>query len=214
MSKPAAKKMNLKTNEEFDAKELKFLKTLNTPYKIQKFLDSIPYHLADTSFSPRKVLRHRTAHCLEGAIFAAAALKINGYPPLIFDLEAKNDTDHVIAVFKENGAWGAIASSNYPGCRFRAPIHRTLRELALSYFNDYFNKRRERTLRNFSTRPVNLNRFNKQNWMTAEEDIWFIAEYLLEIPHTKLLTPQMEKSLTRIDERSFKAGTFGLRAKK
>ncbi|MGZ3724174.1 MAG: hypothetical protein ACXWQQ_00150 [Pseudobdellovibrio sp.] len=200
--------------ESFTPAELRVLKSLNTPYKIQKFLDDLPYHLADTSFSPRKVLRHRTAHCLEGAIFAAAALRVNGYEPLIFDLEAVNDTDHVIAVFRENGGWGAIASSNYPGCRFRAPIHRTFRELALSYFNDYFNKRRERTLRNFSTRPVNLKRFDHLNWMTSEDDVWFIAEHLLEIPHTKLLTPKMAKALTRIDERSFKAGTYGLRVKK
>lgn len=197
--------------ETFSASEIKFLKTLKNPHGIQKFLDSIPYHLADTSFSPRKVIEHRTAHCLEGAIFAAAALRYNGYPPLILDLEAKNDTDHVIAVFKQNGAWGSVASSNYAGCRYRPPIHRTLRELALSYFNDYFNKRRERTLRTFSTRPVNLARFDNLNWMTSEEDVWFIAEHLLDIPHTKLLTPQMEKSLTRIDERSFNAGTYGLR---
>ncbi|MCC2677803.1 MAG: hypothetical protein K0R29_379 [Pseudobdellovibrio sp.] len=200
--------------ESLSASEIKFLKSLKNPYGIQKFLDAIPYHLADTSFSPRKVIQHRTAHCLEGAIFAAAALRYNGHPPLILDLEAKNDTDHVIAVFKENNGWGAIASSNYAGCRYRPPIHRTLRELALSYFNDYFNKRRERTLRTFSTRPVNLSRFDKLNWMTSEDDVWFIAEHLLEIPHTKLLTPQMERALTRIDERSFKAGTYGLRKKK
>lgn len=200
--------------DSFTPSEIRFLKSLKNPFGIQKFLDSIPYHLADTSFSPRKVIEQRTAHCLEGAIFAAAALRYNGHPPLILDLEAKNDTDHVIAVFKQDGGWGAIASSNYPGCRFRPAIHKTLRELALSYFNDYFNKRRERTLRTFSTRPVNLSRFDKMNWMTSEHDVWFIAEHLLEIPHTKLLTPQMERHLTRIDERSFKAGTFGLRKKK
>jgi len=98
--------------ESFSASEIKFLKSLKSPHGIQKFLDAIPYHLADTSFSPRKVIEHRTAHCLEGAIFAAAALRYNGHPPLILDLEAKNDTDHVIAVLKENNWWGAIASSN------------------------------------------------------------------------------------------------------
>jgi hypothetical protein len=198
--------------ESLTPSEIRFLKSLKNPAGIQKFLDVIPYHLADTAFSPRKVIEHRTAHCLEGAIFAAAALRYNGYPPLILDLEAKNDTDHVIAVFKQDGAWGAVASSNYAGCRFRPPIHRTLRELALSYFNDYFNKRKERTLRTFS-RPVNLGRFDKKNWMTSEEDVWFVAEHLLYIPHTRLLTKKMEKNLTRIDERSFNAGTFGLRKK-
>ncbi len=197
----------------FTPKELRFLKSLHNPAKIQIFLDQIPYHLADTAYSPRLVMRHRTAHCLEGAVFAAAALRVNGFPPLILDLEAVNDTDHVIAVFKQNGAWGAIAASNYPGCRFRAPIHRTLRELALSYFNDYFNRRRERTMRTYS-RAVNLKKFDSKNWMTTEEPIWFIAEHLVEIPHTKLLTPKMERTLTRIDELSFKAGTLGARFKK
>jgi hypothetical protein len=93
--------------------------------------------LADTAWSPRKVLKEGTAHCLEGAVFAAAALRENGYPPLILDFEAVNDTDHVIAVFKQDGAWGAIGASNYPGCRFRAPVHKNLRELAISYFDDY-----------------------------------------------------------------------------
>jgi len=199
--------------ESLTASEIRFLKSLKSPHGIQKFLDKIPYHLADTAFSPRKVIEHQTAHCLEGAIFAAAALRYNGYPPLILDLEAVNDTDHVIAVFKQDDAWGAIASSNYAGCRFRPPVHRTLRELAISYFNDYFNKRKERTLRNFS-KPVNLSRFDKQNWMTSDDDIWFVAEHLLYIPHTKLLTTQMERNLTRIDDRSFSAGTYGLRKKK
>ncbi len=196
----------------FSNSELRTLRSLNTPAKIQLYLDKIPYHLADTAWSPRLVLRHKTAHCLEGAIFAAAALRVNGYPPLILDLEAINDTDHVVAVFRQNGGWGAIASSNYPGCRYRAPIHRTLRELAISYFNDYFNKRRERTMRTYS-RPVNLKRFDKKDWMTSENPIWYIAEHLVVIPHSQLLTAKMIKSLTRIDERSYLAGTLGRRSK-
>jgi hypothetical protein len=199
---------------QFLPSELRTLRSLNTPAKIQSFLDRIPYHLADTAFSPQMVLRQKTAHCLEGAIFAAAALRVNGYPPLILDLEADRDTDHVIAVFQQNGAWGAIASSNYSGCRYREPIHRSLRELALSYFNDYFNRRRERTLRRFSTKPVDLKRFDKLSWMTREDNVWFIVDHLFDIPHTSLLTPQMERSLTRIDERSFKAGLLGSRNKK
>ena len=198
--------------ESFSPGELRTLKSLDTPWKIQKFLNNLPYHLEDTAFSPRLVLRHRTAHCFEGAVFAAAALRVNGYAPLILDLEAVNDTDHVITPFQQHGAWGAIASSNYPGCRYRAPIYRTLRELALSYFNDYFNNRRERTMRTYS-RPVNLKRFDKINWMTCEEPVWFIAEHLCEIPHTRLLTPRMERALTRVDERSYLAGTLGRRLK-
>ncbi len=135
----------------------------------------MPYHLALTAWSPRVVLRKRTAHCLEGAIFAAAALRVLGYPPLLLDLEADNDTDHVIAVFKVRGHWGSVAKSNFTGCRYREPIYRTLRELALSYFNIYFNLRGERTLRRYS-RPVNLARFDAEEWTTSEEDIWEVAE--------------------------------------
>jgi hypothetical protein len=156
------------------------------------------------------VLRERKAHCLEGAIFAAAALRVNGFPPLILDLEADKDTDHVIAVYKQGGAWGAVASSNYSGCRFRSPVYRTLRELALSYFEDYFNLRRERTLRTFS-QPVHLARFDRKEWMTSEKPVWFIAEHLLEIPHTRLLTPSQTRLLTRIDLRAFNSGLLGRR---
>lgn len=188
------------------------LRSLSSPAKIQSFLDNIPYHLAGTAFSPRMVLREKTAHCLEGAIFAAAALRVNGYPPLLMDLEAENDSDHVLAVFQERGGWGAIAISNFAGLRYRAPVYRSLRELAMSYFNDYFNLRRERTLRNYS-QPVNLNRFDKLNWETREDDVWFIAEYLTEIPHTPLLRPAQVKALPVVDKRGLGAGTFGMRKK-
>ncbi len=185
--------------------ELRLLRSLSTPAKIQNFLDRLDYHLTNTAWSPRLVLRYRAAHCLEGAVLAAAALRINGYPPLILDMEAKNDTDHVIAVFRQAGGWGSIGVSNYPGCRYRDPIYRTLRELVLSYFNDYFNKRRQKTLRAYS-RPVNLKRFDRYNWMSSEKPIWYIAEYLVGIPHTRLLTPAMERALRPLDRRSFQAG--------
>jgi len=114
------------------------------------------------------VLRENTAHCLEGAIFAAAALRANGFPPLLLDLEAEHDTDHVLALYRVKGHWGVVAKSNYTGCRYREPVYRSLRELAMSFFNLYFNMRRERTLRTFS-RPVNLARFDHLRWMTTEE---------------------------------------------
>ncbi len=122
----------------FTASELRKLRSMKDPYGIQKFLDDAPYHLADTAWSPRRVLAEQTAHCLEGAIFAAAALRANGYPPLLLDFEADHDTDHVIAIFRENGGWGAVAKSNYTGCRWREPIHRTLRELGDYLFQRVF----------------------------------------------------------------------------
>src|SRR5436189_5533651 len=167
-------------------RELRTLRGLKTPAGIQRFLDELPYNLSFTARSPQKVLRDRTASCLEGGIFAAAALRVLGFPPLIFDLEAEQDTDHVIAIFKLRGHWGAVAKSNFTGCRYREPVYRSLRELAMSYFNIYFNLRGERTLRRYS-RPVNLARFDHLNWMITEHDIWCIAEYLGETPHRPLL---------------------------
>jgi len=192
----------------FTPAELRKLRSLKDPHGIQQFLDDCPYHLADTAWSPRKVLEEETAHCLEGAIFAAAALRANGHPPLLLDFEAVRDTDHVIAVFKERGHWGAIAKSNYAGCRWREPVHRTLRELALTYFDTYFNLRRERTLRRYS-RPVNLKRFDKQNWMTTDKPVWFIVWHLFDIKHYSLLKPAQEKRLHRVDERTFQAECTG-----
>ena len=149
----------------------------------------------------------------EGAIFATAALRVLGFPPLILDLEADQDTDHVIAVFKIRGHWGAVAKSNFVGCRYREPVHRTLRELALSYFNTYFNLRGERTLRRYS-HPVNLARFDPEGWMTSEKAIWFIPEYLCDIPHRQLLRRGLEKHLTRVDRRTWQSEMVGHRKKK
>ena len=198
------------TGFEFAPSELRALRRLKTPAGIQRFLDDMPYHLAGTAWSPRLVLRKKTAHCLEGATFAAAALRVLGFPPLILDLEADQDTDHVIAVFKSRGHWGALAKSNFVGCRYREPVYRTLRELALSYFNIYFNLRGERTLRRYS-RPVNLARFDGRQWMTSEKDIWYIAEYLVDIPHTRLLKRGIEKHLTRVDRRTWRSEMIGHR---
>jgi hypothetical protein len=192
----------------FTPAELRKLRSLKDPYGIQRHMDNMPYHLADTAWSPRRVLRENTSHCLEGAMFAAAALRANGFPPLIWDLEADHDTDHVLAIYKVKGHWGAVAKSNYTGCRFREPVYRSLRELAMSYFNLYFNLRRERTLRRFS-RPVDLSRFDHLHWMTTEKPIWYIVDYLFEIPHTALLRPGMPGRLHRIDERLYRAETLG-----
>jgi len=195
-------------NAGFTPKEMRKLRSMRDPHGIQTFLDDAPYHLADTAWSPRRVLEEETAHCLEGAIFAAAALRANGYPPLLLDFEADQDTDHVIAIFREKGCWGAVAKSNYTGCRWREPVYRTLRELALSYFNVYCNLRRERTLRRFSA-PVNLKRFDRQHWMTTEKPIWFIVYYLFDIRHYPLLTQIQEKCLHRVDKRLFEAECLG-----
>ena len=194
---------------QFTPVELRKLRALKSPWGIQKFLDSIPYHHAGTAWSPRMVLEKKMAHCLEGAVFAAAALRVLGYPPLVFDLEGYRDDDHVLAIFQENKHWGAIAKSNFSGLRYRAPVYRSLRELAMSYFENYFNLAGDRSLRRYATKPMDLRQFDKLNWMAHEKDVWFVAERLCEIPHTEIMTPKMEKMLTRLDKRSLEAGKYG-----
>ena len=198
----------------FTAKERATFRRINNPERIQRFLDhDIVYDQepgGPRCRSPRLVLRDRTAHCMEGALFAAAALRMLGHPPLLVDLEAIRDDDHVLAVFRERNHWGAIAKSNYTGLRFREPVYRTLRELVMSYFEHYFNLRKEKTLRAFS-RPVNLARFDARNWMTAEEDPWFIPEHLCSIPHTRILFPQQIRTLARVNDRLFASGLVGLK---
>ena len=195
------------------ADDYRLLRSLKTPAGIQRFIDTeINYnkeHEGLTCRSPQRVLRDRLAHCFEGALFAAGALRALGYPPLLLDLEAVRDDDHVLAVFRRNGAWGALATSNYAGLRFREPVYRTLRELAMSYFADYYNVEGECSLRSFSTRPVNLARFDRIHWMTTEQDLWEIGDYLTFVPHTRLLTPTMSRNLSPMDSRSFAAGLTG-----
>jgi hypothetical protein len=194
----------------FTPGELRSLRALRTPHGIHRALDAMPYHHASTAWSPRRVLRAGTAHCLEGAIFAAAALRVLGFPPLLLDLEAVQDTDHVLAVYRTRGGWGAIAKSNFAGLRYREPVYRSVRELVMSYFDGYINLRGDRTLRAYS-RPLNLARFDRRGWMTAEADLWWIAEHLVRVPHTRLLTPAMIRALHRTDRRSLDAGLVGYR---
>ena len=164
------------------------MRALKTPARIQKFIDALDYQYANTAWSPQRVLRERKGHCLEGALLAAAALRVNGHPPLLMDLEAVHDDDHVVALYRERGLWGGIAKSNFAGLRFRAPIYRTLRELALSYFEHYYNLRGERTLRAYSG-PVNLARLDSLHWMTSEEDVWCVPE----APHRRQALPALSR---------------------
>jgi hypothetical protein len=192
-------------------KELAALRGLNTPERIQDFLDGMPYNTepdGDTLRSPRRVLRDRTAHCAEGAIFAAAAFRANGRPPLLVDLEAEDDDDHVLAVYRERGLWGSVAISKFSGLRFRSPVYRTVRELVMSYFEAYFNWDGDRSLRAYS-RPLSLARFDRIGWMTAEEDLWPVVEFLAKAKHTKLIPAAVARRLTRVDRRSYDAGVLG-----
>jgi hypothetical protein len=196
----------------FSAQERQFLRRLSSPEKIQWFLDcEIGYNKekeGPTCRSPRRVLRDRVAQCLEGALFGAAALRVQGFAPLLLDLEAVRDDDHELAIYRVRGHWGAIAKSNFAGLRFREPAYRSLRELVMSYFEHYYNDSGEKTLRAYS-RPVNLSRFDRIGWMTAEQDLWEISDYLCGIRHRPLLTRPIERRLYRVDARLMAAGRVG-----
>jgi len=197
-------------NREFSKQEQRAFRSLTTPTKIQKFLDEkIGYNTepgGDTCYSPRMVLREGVAHCMEGALLAAAALQFLGYPPLLVDLEAVRDTDHVLAVYRAGGRWGALAKSDYSGLRSREPVYLTIRELVMSYFEHYFNEAGEKTLRAYS-RPVNLRRFDRIGWTSREDHVWEIPNYLCDIRHTAILPARVR--LARMDRRLYAAGRLG-----
>jgi hypothetical protein len=187
---------------------------LRSPFAIQRFLDDLLYNKekgGETARSPRRVLETREAHCFEGALFAAAALRRLGHPPLVVQLRAVRDDDHVLAVFRErpgDGCWGSIAKSNYSGLRFRSPVYRSLRELVMSYFDVYYNLEGEKSLRAFE-RPVDLARFDRRGWETAEESLWDVSTYLATRRFTPLLTRAQVRALHPMDRRLYDAGLVG-----
>jgi hypothetical protein len=191
--------------------ELAALRGLSTPERVQAYLDGLDYNHepeGDTLRSPRRVLRDRTAHCAEGAFLAAAAFRVRGRPPLLLDLVAVRDDDHVLAVFRDKGLWGSVATSKFAGLRFRSPVYRTIRELVMSYFDHYYNWDGERTLRSYS-RPITLAQFDRIDWMTTEDDLWPIVEHLDRTHHTKVIPPPTARGLRRLDRRSYDAGLHG-----
>lgn len=189
--------------------ELRILKPLTTPRKIQHFLNQIPINFeikGETCLSPRKVLQQNRAHCIEGAMLAALALRLQGYPPLLVDLTAtRNDLDHVIAVFRQHGHWGAISKTNHAVLRYRDPIYRTIRELVLSFFHEYFDTKGRKTLRSYSL-PVDLTQFDSKGWMTTEKEVWPIAEHLVDVPHFSLLTRKQIAVLKQSDPIEIEVG--------
>ena len=185
--------------------ELRLLRRLDTPMKVQLYLNGLGYDAVPGTASPRRVMRERKANCFEGALLAAAALREQSRPPLVMDMRAENDDDHVIAVFREGGRWGAVAKSNFTGIRFREPVYKTIRELVMSYFDFFFNSLGEKTLREYS-RPMSLRRFDRDDWMTTEGDISDIGDVLDAMKHYKILTPGQVRRLEPVDKDVFRAG--------
>ncbi len=192
------------TEEEFSV-----LSKLNSPARIQNFINKLRINFelhGDTCRSPHVVLKTGEAHCIEGAMLAALALRIHGHKPLVVDMTANSkDDDHVIAVFKQNKHWGAISKSNHGVLRYREPIYKTIRELILSYFHEYTNDKGEKTLRSFS-QPVNLAIFDKRGWITREDDLWFISKHLVRVPHEQIIPKNHLKNLRKADDIEIKIG--------
>lgn len=193
----------------FDAKELKLLGSLRTPRAVQDFLDTIPMNFeekGDTLLSPRRVMRERKAHCMEGALFAAAAFWVRGREPLLLDLRTtREDDDHVVALFKERGRWGAVSKTNHAVLRWREPIFKSVHTLAASYFHEYFLDDGRRTLREYS-RPLNLSVRKFTGWTTSEDDMWHLSQALDDSPHYALFSAHIAKRLRPADEVERKAG--------
>lgn len=196
-----------------NAKQRAAWASLASPARIQAFLDDIPYSAEDANRSPLRVLQERQAHCLDGGLFAAAALRRLGFPPLVVDLlpDPGADDDHVLAIYRRNGCFGAVAKSNFSGLRFREPIYRSLRDLVMSYFEDYFNVRGEKTLR-YYTVPLDLAAYDSIDWLTDDAAADAIEKRLPLLRRTTLLTPAMIAELSPVDPRSYQAGMLGVDA--
>jgi hypothetical protein len=186
----------------FTKKEKIFLKKLSNPKKIQDFLNEIPFNFekkGETLKSPVRVLRERSAHCFEGALFGAYALSLHGFKPLILHLQAtKNDLDHVIVPFKIGNFWGALSKTNHSVLRYREPVYKNIRELVMSYFHEYFTKDGKKNLRAYS-HPMNLSKLSK-DWVTSQKDLWYIDKKLDKIKHHNIADKKVFKNMRKADK--------------
>jgi hypothetical protein len=186
----------------------KLFSHLTTPVRIQEFIDALPYRESDTYRCPLAVLNGAGACCFEGALMAAAVLMFHGKEARIIEIVAAYDDDHVLALYKRRGRWGAMAKSNFTGIRSREPVFRTLRELVLSYFSGYYNEKAQYTLRAY-TRPLDLHRFDGTSWLTSNNDVNLISDALDRLSRITLVTPAMARSFSLADERIYRAGILG-----
>lgn len=191
--------------------ELRLFTKLSTPQKIQDYLDSLPINFelsGETYFSATRVLKEKTAHCLEGAVLAAAVLAFHGEKPLLLDFRTTNDDeDHVVALFRQNGYWGAISKTNHAVLRSRDPVYRNLRELAISYFHEYFLfKNGKKTLREYSM-PIDLRRFEPATWVTAQDHLFWLAEAVDDSRHFPLVAKKNVRLLRNATSTEIKAGS-------
>lgn len=197
--------------KELTQKEIKTFEKLNTPQKIQDFLEKIPFNFEEQSstiMSPRSSLEEGKVHCFEGALLAAAILWYHGVPPILLDLKTnRHDDDHVLALFKLNGRWGAISKTNHSVLRYRDPVYKNARELAMSYFHEYFLDDGEKTLRSFAVFDL---RKIKKNWVIDEMPLKYIDRELESISHEVIVSEQDLSLLRRADVIERKVGRFAV----
>lgn len=177
------------------------LARLRTPERIQDFISAIPINFepeGDTALSVAEVLKQNRAHCFEGALVAACALYQSGQPPLLMDMSACEDDDHVLAIFRRGGCWGAISKGNSVWLRFRDPIYRSLRELAMSYFHEY-GLRRKKTLRSYSA-AVDLRQMDSALWVTHAGFCQEVIDRLTCARHYSLISTSQERRLRCRDD--------------
>lgn len=197
--------MNSLNSFQYSNDEIRLFRKLNSPQKVQDYLNFIPFNFDerhDSCLSPRKVLEQNRADCIEGALLASTILEFHGHKPLVVDLRSIKkpyDYDHVISVFKVDGFWGAISKTNHSVLRYREPIYKTIRELVMSYFHEYFLDSGLKTLREYSV-PFNLNYFNNISWRTTDKHLSQIMMQLDKIKHFKILNKKQESNLRKADK--------------
>jgi len=182
--------------------EFKVFKKYNTPQKIQDFINTIPINFeieGETYYSPLYTLKNNSAHCMEGALLAAAILWYHGHKPYLLDLKTSNDdTDHVVALFKVGKYWGAISKTNHNVLRYRDPIYKNLRELVMSYFNEYFSDNRKKSLREYS-KPFSLLKY-PDTWVISPDSAYNIVLDLDSSPHIPIIPKNIIKNLRPVDK--------------
>jgi hypothetical protein len=197
--------------ESFSKKEERFLLSLNTPAKVQDFLNTLKFNFeinGETLQSPISTLRSREAHCFEGALLGAHILSLHGFPPLVLHLKtAPGDYDHVIAPFQVDGFWGALSKTNHAVLRYREPIYKNIRELCMSYFHEYFLDDGRKTLRQYSM-PLNLNKLTLKykNWFLDSGNVWYLDKALDRVKHFEILPKKYIKKLRKADKVEIEAG--------
>jgi len=190
--------------------ELDLLKTLDSPIKIQAFLSTISYSVDPFYRCPLRVLHERVGHCFDGALFAAAALRRVGHPPLILEIIPNaHDDDHLLAVFKFRGHWGAIGQSNFAYLRYRDPVFRSLRELVMSYFPFYFNVTGEITMLGYRT-PINFSIYDKLDWMTSDANLDFVADDMDRYKTYRVVSDEMLPYIAPADARTLESALVGV----